>query len=106
MLGAEHSLVVDEQRCRQAAQPVLAAAFALLVDPDRECRPELGGEAPDDLETLLHIKTEHDQAAAGVVAIQPDKLGELLAAGWAPGCPEVHENGRTAEVAEADRLVV
>ena len=74
----------------------------LGVMHDGECdgcpreEPTNGGHVPVD------AHADDDEALVLVLSMQPFEDGHLVAAGSAPGCPEVHEHNLVTQVRETD----
>src|SRR5712692_7110987 len=96
---------IDEQRGRKADGAELERRLRRAVDVERQrLDPDLGEELPRHLRTLLVDRERDDfEARAAEPGLQPVERRHLLAAGRAPGRPEIQHDELALEVGERAR---
>ena len=104
--GAHDALRVDEEGGGQAGHEVVAVGLVPGVLQDRPGGAHVRGEVAGPVGEVLVHHAQDLQAVVRVVRIGVHHERELLAAGRAPGRPEVDEHGPAAQLGERDGVAI
>ena len=92
MLGANPAIACDQECDRQSENSSVKLTGFRGAHHHRVIHFELLVEVAHRFGSIIHGNADDLQALAAVLVLQFDEMRNLVPAGRAPGCPEIHKN--------------